>query len=206
MRKEVKPIGNSGCFNDGSSWTTPKIRINISMRLIEISKKYFTLASGTLQLLETYTDPAQQLVIDFQLIHQESGKSFYKAVVSDIVTHENLLLIYFDLDSDNPDILTIANIMPLKSTGKQVHTTVGTQNTGIDMGNRAIKWIYREIHQFVLKQGYNIKQIVSSNRYTGARAHLNQQNGDNLQDFDVRVNVREHFVYDCDTELITYIK
>ena len=145
------------------------------MKLIEITEKYFSLNPGVEYILEAYTFPETELGISFSVIHKENLTTYYKSMVSELHSNKNVLMIYFELNGARPNILIMGNIMPLQdvTADKLVHTTLGIQHSGIDMGHTAIRWIYTKIKEFAKIQGFDIKRITSATRYTGARAKNN---------------------------------
>lgn len=178
------------------------------MRLIKISRKHFTVGSDTMELLEAYSDPANQLIIQFELVVSAHGVHYYKAIVKEKQTNDAILLVHFDLDENNPNAVRVNSIEPLGiiDPHKTVYTTAGSQHTGADIGHTAIKWLSRQIRQYARLQGFDILQVVSSTRITGARAKNNPSNNDLAHSFNVAVNVKESIVYDFTTNTINIIR
>ena len=162
------------------------------MRMFEIATKYFILNQTAAIILEAYANPSQELEIKFDLIVEEYGKKFYKAVVSEISTAKPLVLIYFSLSESDTGI-DIGNVEPLADSGKTVHTSLGTQNNGVELGTKAVIWLQRQIKSFALSQGFDVKSINTNTRYTGARAANNpglDPSGD-LKSFSTKVGLKE---------------
>ena len=186
------------------------------MKLQEIDTKYFRFYDGTFELLESYKDPINELEISFTQIDRDMGKYYYRGTVIEKSTNDVLLRIDFSIYESAPNAVVIDNIRPNSSKvdlNKTVHTSAGEQNTGIDMGHAAMRWVFNKVKEFAVSLGFSIKQIKSSTRYTGARAKNNPAVGDPTN-FDVNVNIKESrkaivetiYSYSCSTgELVVYI-
>jgi len=183
------------------------------MNLFQIDTKYFRFADGTVGLLESYKDPINELEISFKQVLHEFGNYYYEGDVREKVTGDKIIHINFSIYQSAPNAIVIDNIIPNSNKidpNKVVHTTAGQQNYGIDMGHAAMKWMFNKVKEFSTSLGFDIKQIKSSSRYTGARAKNNPTDGDPAN-FNVKVNVREAIVstiysYSCRTgELMVYI-
>ena len=190
------------------------------MNLFEIDTKYFRFGDGAVELLESYKNPSAELEISFDQIDKDMGKYYYRGTVIETSSNDVLLRIDFSIFEASPNAVIIDNIRPNSykvDSNKIVHTSAGEQNTGIDMGHTAMKWVFNKIKEFATSLGFSIKQIKSSTRYTGARAKNNPSAGD-AANFDVSVNVRESkgrgrgaiaetiYSYSCSTgELSVYI-
>ena len=177
------------------------------MKLIEITQKYFSISPNAVYLFEAYSNPEAELTVKFSEIDKEFSALFYKAFVYEQSTGNSVVLVTFQLNSQTPNIITIDNINPTQNveTNKLVHTTAGPQISGVDMGHVAIKWLFKSIKEFAKSKGFDIKKIVSSTRYTGARAKNNPSNTNMPDTFDVNVNVKEEFAYYIDGDVIRYI-
>lgn len=119
------------------------------------------------------------------------------------MSYQLVIGIDFSISNKNPNNMVIDNIRPNDAKVDPlniVNTTAGPQTGGVDMGHAAMKWLFRSTKEFALGLGYTIKQISSSNRYTGSRAK-NNMDPSNTQ-FDVDMNVREQYVYDCVTGIL----
>jgi hypothetical protein len=167
------------------------------MKLIEIDTKYFYFTEGVVDLLESYSDPVNELNISFNQIHTELGNHYYGAEVRERNTSDMVIHIDFSIYNDNPNAIIVDNIIPNQSKvdpSKIVHTSIGDQNTGVDMGHVAMKWVFNEIKKFAISSGYDIKKLKSSTRYTGARAK-NDPGGSVPKNFNVDVNIKESIIY-----------
>lgn len=179
------------------------------MLLNEIDTKYFRFHKGVVDLLESYKDPSNELDISFDHVDEDMGKYYYKGTVIERSTKDILLRIDISIFESDTNAVIIDNIIPNQSkidSVKTVYTSIGQQNTGIDMGHKAMKWIFNKVKEFATSLGFHIKQIKSSSRYTGARAK-NNPGGSIPKSFDVNVNITESIIYSyfCDTgELIVY--
>lgn len=178
------------------------------MRISEINKifenKYFFTDIDSVLVLENYTDPETELEVDFRSA-AESRTHFY-GTVREKSTSNPLVEVVFSLNNKTSE-LDIGNIIPINSGGKLVHTSVGTQYNGVDIGNIGIRWILKKIKEFALTRGFVIKKISSITRYTGARAK-NNQGTDELgmpRSFDINKTVKECIVYDCINESFVLI-
>lgn len=177
------------------------------MQLIEIEKKYFNMMEGAVDLIESYANPEMELVAEFEPRLSDKDTFYYKCNITERSTGDVVLFLDFFLDRNHPNSVTIDNIYPAPSKvdpNKAVYTTLGQQNTGVDVGHTGIKWIYRKIKDFAANNGFNIKKIVSTNRYTGARAKNNTGTGDEPGKFNVNMPVKETLIYDCLTDTIVY--
>jgi hypothetical protein len=177
------------------------------MRLVEIKRKYFNMMDGAAVLIEGYTNPESELVAEFEARLSDKDTFYYKCNITEKGTGDVVLFLDFFLDRNNPNSVTIDNIYPAPSKvdpTKVVHTTLGQQNTGVDVGHIGIKWVYRKIKEFAKNNGFDIKKIVSTNRYTGARAKNNPSVGDEPGKFNVNMPVKETLIYDCASDTIVY--
>ena len=178
------------------------------MRLYEIDTKYIKLLDGVVSLLENYTDPHKELSIIFNKRTEDAGTIFYEGIVSEIKTQEPVIYIDFYLMPGQPKSIFVDNVRPSFSKidpNKTVHTTLGPQHSGVDMGHSAMKWVFGKIKEFALSTGFTIKKIQSSNRYTGARAKNNLSSNGEIDSFDINTNVREYYIYDCNTDILEHI-
>ena len=173
------------------------------MRLYEINTKYFRFSPGTVELFESYNSPSTELIINFTQKHIESGNYYFEGIVTEQATGDEVIFLDFTIYEKYPTTIIVDNIRPNLNKidqNKIVNTTLGPQIGGVDMGYTAIKWVFREIKQFALRIGFDIKNIESSNRYTGARAKNNPS--DKIDHFDVNAKLEEHFNYNCKTEVL----
>lgn len=161
------------------------------MKLIEIAQKWFNVDQGAITLLEAYTNPSAELSVKCSPMDPSDLPGFYKAVVKDNSTGTSILAVTFELSKSNPNVISVGNIAPTHDVvpDKVTHTTAGSQFSGLDVGHTAIKWLYSEIKKYAASEGFDIKKLVSTNRYTGARAKNNPST--NIQNFNVGVNVKE---------------
>jgi hypothetical protein len=176
------------------------------MKLIEIDTKYYRLLEGVKELLEKYSSPSTELNITFKKISTNDDVLYYEGVVKDISSCIDLLRIIFYVSKLNPNAVSIENVYPLTiSPEKLTHTSLGPQQgTGLDMGYTAMKWLFSEVKNFAASLGFKIKQVISSTRFTGARAKNNPNiAGDILpKEFNVDLVLKEMLIYDCDTDTL----
>lgn len=147
-------------------------------------------------LLEEYSDPENELTIEF--IQSPNWRTYYYADVLEKNSNIPVVRVSFTLKNDQN--IEIGNIEPNydhPANNKIVHTSLGTQNNGIDMGFKAICWLKKEIKNFALSQGFDLKTISSTTRYTGARAK-NNPGTDDLgmpKNFDVPLLLSQKRMY-----------
>ena len=169
------------------------------MKIIEIEHKYFFCRAEAVALLEAYTNPATELDIKFRHRASEHSDEFYEAEVFESASNQLLLLINFVLRKKS-NAIEIGNIEPILSGDKLVHTSIGIQNNGVDMGSSAMRWLLRKLKEFALSKGFKIKHIATSTRYTGARAKNNP--GADLdtglaKNFSTTKTISEALWYNC---------
>lgn len=161
---------------------------------------------GMLAMMESYEDPANELNIQLRNVTEEYGYHYYEAIVREKVTSRPKLVVTFKL-SDNDDEIKVGNIEPILSPdekGKTLHTSMGSLDGGVDMGNRGVMWLMKQLKHFASTQGFDVSKITSSTRYTGARAF---NAGDNDDDdmpkrFDVNKKLRETVVYESSSDKV----
>lgn len=144
-----------------------------------------------------------ELKIVFSQRHTEYSTNFYEGIVTEQSTGDAVLYIDFYINDKLPNAITVDNIRPSFDKidqNKIVHTSLGPQTGAADIGMSAIRWLFKEIKNFAISKGYDIKQIVSSTRYTGARAKNNPSN--EIKQFDVNAKLDEYFKYNCDTDIL----
>jgi hypothetical protein len=169
------------------------------MKLIEIHTKYFFTDEKALALLESYFNPDNDLTIKYS--PSENSKSTWYVNVFETNTNIPVLEVMFTL---REGIFDIGNIMPADHPAhtKLVHTSLGVQYNGVDMGTTSVRWLFRKLKEFASTKGFDIKKIVSSTRYTGARAK-NNQGADEVglpKSFNVSAPVKESLTYTFDTD------
>lgn len=172
------------------------------MKLIEIDTKFFTTESKTFAVLEAYANPEAELDIRFK--QSENSPTTWYAYVTEKETNVPVVEVFFSL---KPGVVDIGNIMPAAHPrhNKLVHTSLGTQYNGVDMGPTSIRWLFKKIKEFAISQGVEVKKISSTSRYTGARAKNNP--GDDCgmpKQFDVNAPVKESIHYDCLTDTFKF--
>ena len=165
------------------------------MKLVEIASKLLVAQDRTFAVLESYSDPANELVIKFK--QSENNPTTWYAYVTEKSTNIPVVEVFFSLKAGAVDI---GNIMPSEHPkhNKLVHTSLGTQYNGVDMGTTSIRWLFKKIKEFAISQGIEVKKISSTSRYTGARAKNNP--GDEFgmpKSFNVDTPVKESIQYDC---------
>lgn len=159
----------------------------------------FFLHESVRMLLEAYTDPDNELSITFETSKVDPRTHY--AYVHDASSGDALVQVVVTFDPNNE--LNVGNIIPITGN-KLVHTSMGSQNNGADMGLRAIRWLYRKIKDFASTQGFEFDRITSSTRYTGARAKNNQGDIDGMPlSFDVSRPIAEVITYLCNEDSIT---
>jgi len=172
------------------------------MRLIEIQTQFFTTDSRTIALLESYADPNNELEISFN--PSSVDKSTFFGVVREKHSGIPVVEVVLTLNGDN---ITIGNIIPgdHPKHDKLVHTSLGTQNNGVDPGLRGVRWLFDKIKVFATTNGYNIQRLNTTSRFTGARAKNNPGPDEfgGPKQFDIDRPLEEAIIYDCTTgELI----
>ena len=168
------------------------------MKLIEIETKFFTTENKTFAILESYANPDAELSIRFK--QSENSPTTWYAYVTEKEKDVPVVEVFFSL---KPGVVDIGNIMPADHPkhNKLVHTSLGTQYNGVDMGTTSIRWLFKKIKEFAISQGIEVKKISSTSRYTGARAKNNP--GDEFgtpKSFNVDTPVKESIQYDCLTD------
>ena len=175
------------------------------MRLHEIENKFFFIDVNSILILESYKNPDQELSITFEQVKDFTGS--YYGYVKEKASNNPLVQLVFTLNKSG--IVGIGNIIPADhpENNKLVHTSLGIQHNGVDIGTMGIKWIIRQIKEFAKSEGYDVKKIISQTRYTGARAKNNQGSDDYgmPKSFDVDRSIKESMLYNCedDTYIIT---
>ena len=169
------------------------------MKITEIVTQRFFLDENAKHILEAYSDPESELKIEFKS-SEVDPRTFY-GYVYEIATDSPIIQIVFTFDTSSS--VNVGNIIPVTGTNI-VHTSLGTQHDGADMGLIAIRWIFKKIKEFAKLMGFEIRTIKSSTRYTGARAKNNPGDIDGMpKNFDINQKVTEVFTYDCLTDILT---
>jgi hypothetical protein len=173
------------------------------MKITEIENKYFFAHTGAALILESYENPDTELKIIFNKTDDEYDKKFYNANVIEQATGKKVIKITFSLSTKNSD-LVIGTIEPFDDINQPntVHTSIGSYQGGVDMGYGAMKWVQRQIKEFAKSEGFDIQQITSSTRGTGARAKNNPgDDGTGMpKNFDVSQPIKESLIYNCITD------
>ena len=173
------------------------------MKIIE--NKIFFGRPGVYSILESYDNPEQDLTIGFREIANEFGRRDYYAEIREKDSGVLRVRVHFTLDDNNPNKLDVGNIEPfLKADekGKMVHTSITSDETGLDLGRRGVAWMKRKLKDFAESQGFHIEKITSATRYTGARAFNNKGSDDfgMPKHFDVNKTLKEIVVYESKTD------
>ena len=175
------------------------------MKIYEIDRKYFNFLNNSKDLLEAYSNPSTQLDIRFRDMAYESGVHFIEAMVSEKDTNEKVIMAHFTLDEREPNMVSMNNIYPLKlASDKQVHTSLGASSGhGSDMGTSAVRWLMRKVIEYSKTKGFDIKNVISSSRETGARAKNNPSDGDMPTNFNVAVKLKETLLYNSSNDTLS---
>lgn len=156
---------------------------------------------GAYSIMEAYDDPAQELSIQFHELASEYGKHYYTADVVEKASGDLRIKIQFTLDENNPESIDVGNIEPFLrpgEEGKRVHSSLTSDDTGLDLGRRGVVWMKQQIRDFARSQGFEVTSVKSSTRYTGARAFNNPGDDYGLpKHFDVDKKLKEVVVYEC---------
>lgn len=178
------------------------------MRIIEITNNNkndqiirFRLYEGTLELLEIYQNPSQELLIEFSERVKENDELYMEAIVKEQDTKEIVVLIHYTLGRNH--IGSINNIIPVKKDPKKISYTAQYAEKGFaaNLGTTTLLWIKREIINDSKNRGYEIKQIVSNNRHTGARAKSAHDSSNEINP-NVFVKLREYFLIYDNNEIV----
>ena len=167
------------------------------MRLHEIESKFFFININSILILESYKNPEQELSITFEQVKDIPGH--YYAKVIEKSSNRPLVIASFSLSKNGS--IDIGNIAPVDhpSNNKIVHTSLGTQYNGVDIVTAGIRWLKRQIKEYAKSKGYDLKNIISQTRYTGARAK-NNQGSDEFEmpkTFNVSKQIKESLLYNC---------
>jgi hypothetical protein len=166
--------------------------------LIKREKLHFFSKPGVHAILEAYANPEDELEISFREVAAEHGRHYYYATIKEKATDDTRVAIQFTLD-ENKKALDIGNIEPFlrpDEQGKMVHTSMSSDETGLDLGHRGVVWALSKIKQFARSEGFEVRQVSSATRYTGARAKDNQGSDESglPKHFNVKKSIRESVV------------
>lgn len=173
------------------------------MRFIEITKENkndaiirFRLFEGALDLLENYQDPQNELTLYFDERTREYDELYMELIVREKNTNSTVVLIHYTLGRNH--IGSINNIIPVKKDPDKISYTDQYVEKGFaaSLGVKALKWIKDEIIKDAKSRGYEIKQIVSLNRHTGARAKAAQDTGKEINQ-SVSLKLKEYLIYEA---------
>jgi hypothetical protein len=174
------------------------------MRIVDIEKKYFSTTISTFNLLESYNNPAEELDIEFT--QSKHNPEVHYEYVQEKSTGQNILELVFTLNDSG--VIDLGTVIPNSNLdhNKKVYTSQGEQYNGADMGFRSIRWIKEKIKIYAVSKGFDIKQITTSTKYTGARAknNPNQPNDmDTIKQFNISRPFRESITLDFRTGNLT---
>jgi len=121
----------------------------------------------SLILLEAYSNPDQELRIEFDLRFNENDQLYMEAIVKEKLSGDKVVVVTYQIG----ETLHIGNVEPIKKDpDKQYHTNIGTTlGDSTDVGIKGMKWIRDQLIKDANNRGYNVKQVTSSTRHSGAR-------------------------------------
>ena len=174
------------------------------MKIVGIEQKYFFAKEGTFELFEAYSEPDNELDIDFKQSTQ--NPEVHYGYVNERQSGKNVVEIVFTLNDSG--VIDLGNIIPNSELGhnKKVYTSQGEQNNGVDIGLKGIRCIKEKIKNYALSKGFNLKKITTSTQYTEWRAKNSPNDADNKNDiksFDISRSFRESITLNFETGNIT---